>query len=176
MTKNPVLGLVGGFAAGFVVASLLHNYPKDQVTRHRHCTVCAAREETYREGVIMGARQESKSGSFGPLARLLREAVGEHEHRYTEWATIFPTHGVPEEHPEIAAQVLQLRDIEDNPHVISALEQALHQDRDRTVKLLQRLYDPAQKTPFAALKELTQDEVPWPERWARIDATLAATP
>jgi hypothetical protein len=172
--RRAFLGTIGGFAAGFVVATLLHNYPKDQVTRHRYCQRCAEYEETYREGVILGARTESKSRFGGPLHRLLAPSVGEHEHHYTEWATIFPTFGVPNEHPEIAEQTREIRELEDDPHAISALEQAMRQDEARTTRLIQRLIDPAEGLTKTVIMPLMRNELSWDERWAQVEKTLAA--
>lgn len=173
-TRRVLLGSMGGFAAGFVVAALLHNYPKDQVTRHRYCLVCAEYEETYREGVVLGAREENKSRFGGPLHRLLAPAVGEHEHRYTEWATIFPTFGVPEQHPAIAERIRAIRELDDSPQAISALEQAMRNDQARTIRLIQRLIDPAEALSLTVLMPLQNHQLGWDERWARVDASLAS--
>lgn len=166
-------GTVGGFAAGFVVATLLHNYPKDQVTRHRYCLVCAEYEETYREGVVLGARTEDKSRFGGALHRLLAPAVGEHEHRYTAWATIFPTFGVPTEHPEVAEKIRAIQELDDSPQAISALEQAMRQDPARTTRLIQRLIDPAEGLSITVIMPLQQHQLGWDERWAQVDEKLA---
>jgi hypothetical protein len=166
------LGTIAGFGAGFVVAALLHNYPKDQVTRHRYCQVCGEYEETYSEGVILGARSGHKQLFNGPVGRLLKEAVGDHEHRYSEWATIFPTFGVPQEHPEIGEEVLQMRAMDDDPHAIAALEQAMRNDKDRTVKLIQRILDPAAGVSTTVVMPLEQAGT-WEEKWAKVDAELA---
>ena len=93
---------------GFVIASLLHSYPKDVATRHRYCQVCAEYEETYEEGVIFGGEEGYKNGG-GAVRDLLAPAVGEHEHDYTEWATIFPTFGVEPEHPDVAQRAQAIR-------------------------------------------------------------------
>jgi len=172
--RRAFIGTIGGFAAGFVVATLLHNYPKDEVTRHRYCQLCAEYEETYREGVILGARTENKSLFGGPLRRLLAPSVGEHEHRYTEWATIFPTFGVPDEHPEVAERIRGIRELEESPQAISALEQAMRQDEERTTRLIQRLLDPAERLSMAVISPLERDELSWDERWAEVEKKLAA--
>lgn len=172
--RRTFLGTIGGFAAGFVVATLLHSHPKDEVTRHRYCQLCAEYEETYHEGVILGARTESKSRFGGPLRRLLAQSVGEHEHRYTEWATIFPTFGVPNEHPEVAERIRGIRELEASPHAISALEQAMRQDEARTTRLIQRLLDPAEGLSLAVIAPLGRDELGWDERWAAVEQQLKA--
>jgi hypothetical protein len=172
--RRAFLGTIGGFAAGFVVATLLHNYPKDVVTRCRYCQLCAEYEETYREGVILGARTENKSRFGGPLQRLLAQSVGEHEHRYTEWATIFPTFGVPDEHPEVAERIRGIRELEDDPHAISALEQAMRQDEERTTRLIQRLIDPAEGLSMTVISPLERNTLSWDDRWAQVEQKLAA--
>jgi hypothetical protein len=171
--RRAFLGTIGGFAAGFVVATLLHSYPKDHVTRHRYCQLCAEYEETYREGVILGARADGKSRFGGPLQRLLAQSVGEHEHRYTEWATIFPTFGVPAEHPEVADRIRSIRELDESPHAISALEQAMRQDEERTTRLIQRLIDPAEGLSMAVIMPLQRDDLSWDERWAQVEKQLA---
>ncbi len=172
--RRAFLGTIGGFAAGFIVAALLHAYPKDQVTRHRYCQLCAEYEETYREGVILGARTENKSRFGGPLQRLLAPSIGEHEHRYTEWATIFPTFGVPDEHPEVAERIRGIRELEEDPHAISALEQAMRQDEARATRLIQRLIDPAEKLSMTVIMPLERNELSWDERWGQVEKNLAA--
>ena len=172
--RRGFLGTIGDFAAGFVVATLLHNYPKHQVTRHRYCQLCAEYEESYREGVILGARTDDKSRFGGPLRRLLAQSVGEHEHRYTEWATIFPTFGVPDEHPEVAERIRGIRELEDDPYAISALEQAMRQDEARTTRLIQRIIDPAEGLSITVISPLMRDELSWDERWAQVEKRLAA--
>lgn len=174
-SRHVFLGALGGVVVGFVVAMLLHSYPKDQVTRHRYCLVCAEYEETYREGVVLGARSEDKSRFGGPLHNLLVPAVGEHEHHYTEWATIFPTFGVPTAHPEVADEIREIRELETNPAAISALEQAMRRDQARTTRLIQRLIDPAQRLPFTVIMPLQRDDLGWNERWAQVEQKLAAT-
>jgi hypothetical protein len=171
--RRVFLGTLGGFAAGFVVATLLDNYPKDQVTRHRYCLVCAEYEETYREGVILGARSENKSSFGGPLRRLLAPAVGEHEHRYTEWATIFPTFGVPEEHPRVAEKIRAIQELDASPQAISALEQAMRHDKERTIRLIQRLIDPAEGLSITVIMPLENAALGWDERWAQVEKKLA---
>lgn len=151
MQRGTWIGAISGLVVGGLVATLLHNYPKDVTTRHRYCQVCAAYEQTYHEGVILGARQDHMVDMTGPIGQLLREPVGEHAHRYTEWTTIFPTFGVPPENPELARKVADLRALEDAPFVISGLAQAMRADKDRTVKLLQRILDPNGPSPGALI-------------------------
>lgn len=159
--------------AGFVVAALLHNYPKDQVTRHRYCQLCAEYEQTYREGVILGGRSETIEMAAGPLRRLLASSVGEHEHHYTEWATIHPTFGVPIEHPEVAERARSIRELERNPHAISAIEQAMQHDEARTTQLIQRFLDPTGGLSMAVISPLERDELSWDERWALVEKSQA---
>ncbi len=171
---RPVPSLVAaciGAVVGFVVALLLHNYPKDVVTRHRYCLVCAEYEESHREGAILGAAHGEKHSFGGPVRNLLAPAVGEHEHRYTEWTTIHPTFGVPAEHPEIAERVRAIAEIESSPQLVSVLDQAMRNDRERTVSLLQRTIDPAVALPLSVIAQLDVD-APWPERWATVAPAL----
>ena len=172
MKRATWIGSVVGFIAGFIVAWVLHNYPNYEVTRHRYCRECAKYEQTYREGVLMGSRSSSAYRG-GPIASLLAEAVGEHEHRYTEWATVFPTFDVPEEHPEVAEKIFWIRVMDGNPHSISALEQAMRSDRARTTRLIHRLIDPADKLPLTVIMPLEREGT-WEERWANVDGAIAA--
>lgn len=171
MQRGIWIGAVSGLLVGGVVATLLHNYPKDVTTRHRYCQLCAAHEQTYSEGVILGGRTDHSVGVTGPVGQLLREPVGEHEHHYSEWTTIFPTFGVPPENPELARRVLELRALEDQPYVISGLAQAMRADQPRTVKLLQRLLEPNGPS-FSVLAPL-QHPGTIEENLARVDAKLA---
>lgn len=171
MQRGTWIGAVSGLLIGGVVATLLHNYPKDVTTRHRYCQVCAAYEETYREGVILGGRSDHKVDMTGPVGQLLRDPVGAHEHRYSEWTTIFPTFGAPPERPELASKVLDLRAAEDQPYVMSGLAQAMRVDPERTVTLLQRLLA-ADGPGFAVLAPLQQPGT-IADNLARVEAKLA---
>jgi hypothetical protein len=171
MQRGLWIGAVSGLLVGGVVATLLHNYPKDVVTRHRFCHQCAAYEETYSEGVILGGRTDHKVDMTGPIAQLLREPVGEHEHRYSEWTTIFPTFGVPPEHPELARRVADLRALEGQPYVMSGLAQAMRADEARTVKLLQRLLAP--DGPGTLVLQPLQHPGTIEENLAKVEAKLA---
>ncbi len=166
-----VIGALIGALIGFLVTALLFNYPKDVVTRHRFCQACAEYEETYDEGTILGAEHDSRQRFGGPVHELLASAVGEHDHRWTPWATIHPTFGVPPEHPEVAERARAIREIEGSPRLISVLDQAMRNDRERTVALVQRLIDPGRDASMAVLTELDRDE-PWPQRWTAVDARL----
>jgi hypothetical protein len=174
-TKTVSVALVAAIV-GFVLSSLLHAYPKDVATRHRYCQLCAAYEETYEEGVILGGERGSKYEMGGALHDLLGPAVGEHEHDYTEWATIFPTFGVEAEHPEVAQRAQAIRVLDDSARAISTLEQAMRNDPDRTTRVVQALLDPATTAQHTAdvLFALDRD-APWPERWTAVDAALASS-
>jgi hypothetical protein len=176
MQRGTLLGGIAGVVVGGVVATLLHNYPKDVVTRHRYCQVCATHEETYHEGVILGGRQAHSTGP-GLLGSLLRGPTGEHEHRFTQWATVFPTFGVPAESPEVADRIFIIKQIDEDPRMVSGLEQALRSDEQRTVKLIQRVIDPNGGWPLQVLAPLgiqsAQGES-MEERWRRVDAAIAA--
>jgi hypothetical protein len=172
-TKTLGITLAGAIG-GFVVAALLHAYPKDIATRHRYCQLCAEHEETYEEGVILGGTKGYKQGG-GPLHDLLGPVVGEHEHDYTEWATIFPTFGVEPEHPDVAQRIGAIGVLEGSARSISILEQAMRDDPDHAGRVVQALLDPAitaQRT-NAVLHALGRD-APWPERWTAADEALAA--
>lgn len=172
MARGTWLGSIAGFVAGFVVATLLHNYPKSEATRQRYCTACADYEEAYKEDVILGARTGSKKMYGGALGRLLREAVGEHEHAFTDWATVFPTFGVPEEHPEVARKMMDIQVASENPHLVASLEQAMRNDRARTLALVQKILAPNSKVTFIVLRSLEGD-APWDQKWAKVDAEVA---
>lgn len=143
MQRGLLFGAVAGFVAGGVTVALLHSYPKDVVTRHRYCQVCAAHEQTYHEGVLLGARSESSQDTTGPLSNLLNRHVGEHEHRYTEWATVFPTFGVPPEHPEVSQKAIDLEHSQDNPYVMSGLVEAIAADKPRTLRIIHHILEPS---------------------------------
>lgn len=159
---------------GFVLAALLHAYPKDVATRHRYCQLCAAHEETYEEAVILGATKGYKQGG-GPLRDLLGPVVGEHAHDYTEWATIFPTFGIEPEHPGVAQRIKAIGVLEDSARTISILEQAMRNDPEHATRVVQALLDPAipAERTASVLHALGRD-APWPERWTAADEALAA--
>lgn len=175
MQRGTLLAGVAGVVVGGVVATLLHNYPKDVTTRHRYCQVCASHEETYHEGVILGGRQEHSTGP-GLLGSLLRGPTGEHEHRFTQWATVFPTFGVPAESPEVASRIFVIKQIEEDPWMVAGLERALRSDELRTVRLIQRVIDPNGGLPLTVLTPLgiqsTQGDS-MEDRWRRVDAAIA---
>jgi hypothetical protein len=173
MKRGTWLGVLVGVIVGFVVTTLLHNYPKREVTRHRYCRVCAEYEETYREGVILGARTASKKMFHGPLGRLMKEAADQHEHRFTDWATIFPTHGVELEHPEIAAKIQEMQMMDNDPHLIATVEQAMRNDRKRALTLMQRIIDPTGGV-TAAVVIPWASEMHWDVWWSRVDDAIAA--
>jgi hypothetical protein len=153
--------------SGFAVATVLHNYPKDVVTRHRFCTVCAEYEETYDEGAILGATHGHKQRFGGAVRNLLTTAVGDHEHHFTEWATIHPTYGVPDENPYIAERIRVIEEMESQPHVIALLDTSMRNAPDCTIRLLQSIIDPAYKVSPQVLRQL-DEERPWPERCTAI--------
>lgn len=152
---------------GFAIATVLHNYPKDVVTRHRFCVMCAEYEETYDEATIMGATHGRKERFGGPVRELLKPAVGEHEHRFTEWTTIHPTFGVPAENPYIEERVRAIQEIERSPRLIALLDTAMRNAPECTTRLLQLVIDPAYKVSPTVLLEL-EKERPWPERCTSI--------
>ena len=162
-----------GVAAGFVLASLLHAYPKDQTTRHRYCQRCAEYEETCEEGVILGGTRRLSEHMTGPFHDLLGPQLQQHEHEFTPWATIHPTFGVEPEHPEVADRIRQLRVSQQNAQTVSALEQAMRNDAPRTTSLLHRVLDPSRPYPAQAIVALHRD-APWTERWDACDAALEA--
>lgn len=171
-TRELIVAVLVGLAAGATITALLFSYPKSVVARHRYCLDCAAFEETYDEHTVLGATHSQRL-DHGPLGSLLGNAPGtEHEHRFTEWTTIFPTFGVPAEHPELARRVTSIRQLEKDAHSISLLEQAVHNDRDRGTRLIQRLIAPDFEQTPAVIRALDRD-APWPDRWAAVDATMA---
>jgi hypothetical protein len=172
-TRELIVAVLVGLAAGAAITALLFSYPKSVVARHRYCLDCAAFEETYDEHVVLGATHSQRL-DHGPLGSLLGNAPGtEHEHRFTEWTTIFPTFGAPAEHPELARRVTSIRQLEKDAHAISLLEQAVRNDRGRGTRLIQRLIaaDSAVMPAVmpAVIRALDRD-APWPERWAAVEA------
>lgn len=171
LSRPTLVAALVGVVAGFVLASLLHAYPKDLATRHRYCLGCAEYEETYEEGVILGGTRRHSEHMTGPFHDLLGQQ--EHEHDFTPWATIHPTFGIEPEHPEVADRIRQLRVSQQNAQTVSALEQAMRNDSARATKLLHRALDPSQPFPAQAIAALHRD-APWAERWDACDAALEA--
>ncbi|MBK8239399.1 MAG: hypothetical protein IPK74_28070 [Deltaproteobacteria bacterium] len=162
-----------GMVVGAIVTGLLYSYPKVEVTRHRYCLDCATFEQTYDEGVVLGATH-ARMVDHGPIGALLGHSPAEpHEHRFSDWTTLFPTFGVPPEHPEIAEQVQRIRVLEKDPHAISLFEQAMRNDRERAQRLLRTIIAPGSASANDVIRKLDGD-APWPEKWAAVDAALAA--
>lgn len=171
-TRELLVAVLVGLAVGATVTALLFSYPKSVVARHRYCLECAAFEETYDEHAVLGAAH-SERRDHGPLGSLLGNAPGtEHEHRFTDWTTIFPTFGVPAERPDLARRVTSMKQLEKDAHAISLLEQAARNDRDRGTRLIQRLIAPDFEQTSAVIRALDRD-APWSERWAAVDAAMA---
>jgi hypothetical protein len=106
-------------------------------------------------------------GSRWPIGALLGHSPAEpHEHRFSDWTTLFPTFGVPPEHPEIAEQVQRIRVLEKDPHAISLFEQAMRNDRERAQRLLRTIIAPGSASANDVIRKLDGD-APWPEKWPR---------
>jgi hypothetical protein len=171
-----------GTVVGFVLAALLHAYPKDVVARHRYCQLCGTYEETYDEGVVLGGEHRRAHAMGGPIHDLLGPQVGEHTHEFTAWATVFPTFGIDPEHPEVATRVRELEQLQRSAAGVSALALAMRDDPTRTTNLLQHALDPDRPYPSQAVlalqravdRALERAGERDPERWTAVDAALEA--
>jgi hypothetical protein len=170
-----VLAVVSGVVAG----AFLNRWPTWTTTRHAFCTLCALhREETERTPVLGRHRTQAERG--GILHELLAGAVGNHQHVWSTLAYVPPTYPTPKLSSRDAftqavaeAKVHDLEALESNPHTIAILDEAMRNDRGRTLRFLQKVLDPQAYVPTEAIALLDRKGT-WEERWAVVDAFFAA--
>ena len=176
-----VAALVGTLA---LVAQLL---PGRVATRDTHCIVCALHVvETERTSLlhVHGMPVDSwfhevkRDERRAVIYKLLSPAVGAHEH---QWMS--PAAWVPPTNPMRAldapydllqaialAEVSDLEQLEQSPHLLAVLDEAMRDDRERTVRFISRILDPRAHVGMEVIGLLDRDGVTWEERWAIADA------
>lgn len=171
--------VVLALALGVVVGALLNRWPSWATNRHAYCTMCAAHHEGVERTPVLG-RHRSETTRNGILARLLQPTVGEHGHVWSVAAYVAPTNPPPKlnshdafQQTVLEAEVRDLESLEESPHAIAILDEAMRNDRARTVRFIQRLLDPTAFVPVDAIGLLDRAGT-WEERWAIVDAFFDA--
>jgi hypothetical protein len=170
---------VVALAVGIVAGAFLNRWPTWSVTRHAYCTLCALhREDSERTPILGRHRTETEHG--GILHELLAGPVGNHQHVWSTAAYVPPTYPTPKLGSRDAfiqavseAEVHELEALEENPHMIAILDEAMRNDRARTLRFLQKVLDPQAFVPKDAITLLDR-KGSWEERWAIVDAFFAA--
>jgi hypothetical protein len=169
-----------------VVAQLL---PGRITTRDTYCTVCALHVvETERTSLLhvhgmpldRWFHEVKREERRAVLFKLLAPATGTHEH---QWMT--PAAFVPPTNPMRSleapydflqavalAEVSDLEQLEQSPHLLAVLDEAMRDDRERAVRFIHRILDPRAYLGMEAIGLLDRDGTPWDERWAIADAFL----
>lgn len=178
-------------AVTLALALTAHLLPGRIVTRETYCTLCALHVvETERtsllhvhgmplEGWFHDVKREERRAV---LHKLLAPAVGAHEHRWMS-----PAAFVPPTNPVRAleapydflqavalAEVSDLEQLEQSPHLLAVLDEAMRDDRERAVRFVQRVLDPRAYLGMEAIGLLDRDGAPWDQRWSVVDAFLEA--
>src|SRR5262249_47566604 len=151
---------VAGLVLGVLLAVIVHVLPTRLSTRHAYCTLCAVHSIETEEASLFHFSGMPFESLFvrrstvtrgGVLHRLLSTAVGEHRHVWIDPAPFVPpTNPARKLQPPAdfqqavaEAEVNELERLEESPHLVSLLDQAMHDDRARTLRLAQRILDPA---------------------------------
>lgn len=171
------LTLIIGVVAGFVLATLLHNYPAGHHEKYAYCLLCGIIHHSSGSESILGGRSEIGT-DYSVLAELLHGKVGQHEHQWMDPpAQIFPVRTRLEtSQADFKLYVAQkewreYKQLEKWPHAIALLDAAMSDNPERTVQLVQRILDPdAQLGPGAIL--LLDRAGSWEERWQLIEKFL----
>lgn len=164
---------------GLVAGAFFNRWPAWGVTRHAYCTMCGAHNESSERTPLLG-RHTQQAIRTGIVAKLLTPMVGEHGHVWTTAAYVAPTNPPPKLGSREAftqtvteAEIRDLEVLEDSPHAIAVLDEAMRNDRARTLRFMSKLLDPQAYLPIEAIGLLDRKES-WEERWQVVDAFLDA--
>lgn len=178
LLRNFVLAVA--LSIGVVAGAFLNRWPAWGTTRASYCSMCGMHSEDIERTPVLG-RHRSSSTRVGILARLLGPAVGDHGHVWTTAAFIAPTNPPPklgsrEAFTQVVseAEVRDLELLEDSPHAIALLDEAMRNDRPRALRFVQKLLDPQAYFPIEAIGLLDRPAQSWDERWRVVDAFLDA--
>lgn len=178
LIRSFVIGV--SVAVGVAAGAMANRWPAWGTTRHAFCTTCGMHSEESERTPLLG-RYRTSSTRAGILAKLMQPAVGDHAHVWTTAAYVAPTNPPPKLGSREAftrvvteAEVRELELLEESPHTIALLDQALRDDRPRTIRFVQKLLDPAAYFPIEALGLLDRPAQSWDERWRVVDAFLDA--
>jgi hypothetical protein len=169
-----------------IAAQLL---PGRIVTRDTYCTVCALHAQESERTSLLHVhgmpldrwfhhveREERRAVLF----KLLSPAVGPHEHRWLSPAAFVPPTNpmrvleAPDDFLQAIAlaEVSELEQLEQSPHLLAVLDEAMRDDRERAVRFIHRILDPRAYLGMEAIGLLDREGVPWEERWSIADAFL----
>jgi hypothetical protein len=172
--------LVVAVAVGIAAGSILNRWPNWSTARHAYCTICGAHNEETERNPLLG-RYKFANQRSGILAKLLVPAVGDHAHAWTASAYVAPTNPPPKlgsrdafQQVVLEAEVRELEQLEDSPHAIALLDEAMRNDRTRAIRFIQKLLDPQAYFPIDAIGLLDRPSQSWEERWHVVDAFLDA--
>ena len=171
-------------AIGVVAGAFLNRWPAWGTTRHSYCSICGVHNEESERTPVLGRHRQS-STRVGILSHLLGPALmatgGEHGHVWITPAYVAPTNPPPklgsrEAFTQVVseAEVRDLELLEDSPHAVALLDEAMVNDRTRTVRFVQKLLDPGAFLPIEAIGLLDRPQQSWEERWRVVDAFLDA--
>jgi hypothetical protein len=165
---------------GMVAGAFLNRWPAWGTTRHAYCTMCGVHNEESERTPVLG-RHRQQSMRAGILAKLIAPVVGDHGHAWSIAAYVAPTNPPPklgsrEAFTQVVAEaeVRELELLEDSPHAIALLDEAMRNDKPRAVKFIQKLLDPQAYLPVEAIGLLDRPSQSWEERWQVVDAFLNA--
>jgi hypothetical protein len=184
-TRLRIVGVVS-LLAGVLLTLLLRAMPSRISTRHAYCTLCAMHSIETEEASLFhfdGMPLESlfvKRSTItrgGVLHRLLSPAMGEHRHVWIDPAPFVPpTNPARKLQPPAdfqqsvaEAEVSELERLEESPHLVSLLDQAMHDDRARALRLVQKILDPAAHVGVDAIGLLDRT-TPWENRWMVVES------
>ena len=172
------IAAVFALTLGVGLGVALHFVPENIATRRTHCTVCALHHEETESETVFG-KHVTRSDREAVLNKLLSSAVGDHEHAWmTPAAFVPPT--TPAKKLDAAgefqqavaeAEVRDLELLEESPHLLALLDEAMRNDQARTLKLVQTILDPKAFVPVEAIALLDRP-TSWENRWAVVDAFL----
>jgi hypothetical protein len=174
------IGLVAGIAAGGTIVALLHNYPKSITVVQSYCVECGFFTEQAKQHVVLGAERSSRMWR-GMFATLVSTGPPNHEHHWVEpWAHVFPSDQGPPLGTEAAlhdallrAQLRELEVFDHTPQYVVVLNEAIQQDKAKASAFIARILDLKNHYPAAVVDLLSRDGS-WEERWAAVDAFVAA--
>jgi len=174
-TKLTLVAVVATLVGGGIGAAF-HFLPSFVTTRHSYCTVCALHHEESEQISIFG-RKVTTNDRGAVLHRLLAKEVGPHEHVFIAPAAfVRPT--MPSRRSSARsefgqavseAEVADLEALEESPHLLALLDEAMRQDRDRTIMLVHRVLDPKAFVGIDAIALLDRP-TSWENRFAVVDA------
>lgn len=184
-TRLRIVG-AAGVVLGLFLAFVVHVLPVRVATRHVYCTLCALHSIETEEASLFHFRGMPFESAFlktttvqrgGVLHQLISPAVGEHRHAWIDPAPLVPPTNLTNklepagdfQQAVAQAEVDDLERLEESPHLVALLDQAMHDDRARTLQLVQKTLDPSAHVGIDAIALLDRPTT-WPNRWAVVES------